>query len=82
MTLTLLKLFCKKQRPRINSNRNYKNINNSVFRGHVKIILEKPNKSEFSLKGFQDCFLLVLNHFLPSKTKYARANKPSFINFI
>ena len=54
MTLTLLKLFCKKQTPIIISNRNYKDINNSVFRAHVKIILEKPNISEFSLKGLQD----------------------------
>ena len=82
MTLILLKLSCKKQRPRINSNRNYKNINNSVFREHVKIILEKPNLSEFSLKDFKDSFLLVLNHFIPIKKKYARANKSSFMNFI
>lgn len=65
MTLTLLKPFCKNQTPIIISNRNYKDINNSVFRGHVKIILEKSNISEFSLEG----------HFISIKSVYANQEK-------
>ena len=65
MTLTLLKPFCKNQAPIIISNRSYKDINNSVFRGHVKIILEKSNISEFSLEG----------HFISVKSVYANQEK-------
>ena len=72
MTITLMKVIFKKQKPKIIFYRNYKNFDKKSFKEYLKLSLEAYD--------FKNVFLTSLNSFAPLKKKYVRANQVSFMN--
>ena len=54
-----MKALCKKQISIIISYHNYKNFNNSAFKEHLELNLEKSNFFEYNLNCFQDSCTLI-----------------------
>ena len=82
MTLTVLKSFFVKKKPRVLNYRNYKFFNNTLFRDPV---LNKPMNSNLQisdkdLKHFKETCLSVVNTIAPLKSRFIRANQTPFIN--
>ena len=78
MTLTVLRTFLPKQKPRIISYRKYKNFNKTIFREELLKSLSETNNESF--EGFQKTCLSALNKLAPLKKKYIRANQAPFFN--
>ena len=82
MTLTVMKVFYKKQKPTIITYRSYKNFSNEVFmadfQNRISQVTSENNDLEF------DIFKAVLNQAIqkhaPIKQRYVRANQAPFIN--
>ena len=75
LVVTVLKIFYKKQRPKIIHYRNYKNFENDNFRQNLKKGLLKFDITNAPLSKFNDTVLSVLD----KKLKYIRSNKCSFM---
>ena len=82
MSLTVLKSFFAKQKPRILNYRDYKFFNNTLFRDQVVNKLRDSNLkiSDKDLKHFKETCLSVLNTIAPLKSRIIRANQAPFIN--
>ena len=80
MTITVMKVIFKKQKPKIICYRNYKSLDEKSFKEYLKLSLEAYDPSQFALKEFQNVCLTSLNSFPPLKKKYVRANQASFMN--
>ena len=82
MTLTVMKVFYKKQKPTIITYRSYKNFSNEVFmadfQNKISQVTSENNDLEF------DIFKAILNQAIqkhaPINQRYVRANKAPFIN--
>ena len=82
MTLTVMKVFYKKQKPTIITYRSYKNFSNEVFmadfQNRISQVTSENNDLEF------DIFKAILNQAIqkhaPIKQRYVRANQAPFIN--
>ena len=81
-TLTLMKVFYKKQKPAIITYRNYKHFSNEMFMADVqnKIsqVTSENNDLEFDL--FKAALNEVIQRHAPIKQRYVRANQAPFIN--
>ena len=76
MTITVMKVIFKKQKPKIIFHRNYNNFDKKSLKEYLKLSLGAYEPSEFALKDFQNvCF-----SFAPLKKKYIRANQALFMN--
>ena len=80
MTITVMKVIFKKQKPKIIFYCNYNNFDKKSFKEYLRLSLEAYDPSEFALKDFQNVCLTSLNSFAPLKKKYVRANQASFMN--
>ena len=82
MTLTVLKSFFAKQKPRILNCCNYRFFNNALFRDHVLNKVRDSNLkiSNKGLKHFKETCLSVLNTIAPLKNRFLRANQATLIN--
>ena len=82
MTITVLKLYFAKQKPRVLNHLNYKFFNNTLFRDQVLNKLRNSifQKSDKDLKHFKETCLSVVNRIAPLKSSFIRANQASFIN--
>ena len=82
MTLTVMKVFYKKQKPTIITYRNYKYFSNEVFMADVQNRISQATFENNDLEF--DLFKAVLNEaiqrYAPTKQRYDRANQASFIN--
>ena len=82
MTLTVMKVFYKKQKPTIITCLSYKNVSNEVFmvdvQNRISQVTSENNDLEF------DIFKAVLNQAIqkhaPIKQRHVRANQAPFIN--
>ena len=80
LTITVLKMFYAKQKPRIIQDRDYKNFNNITFRMDLlkELSLSKLKKGDF------DKFKFIVNNLLEShaamEEKYIRRNQAPFMN--
>ena len=82
MTLTVMKVFYKKQKPTIITYHSYKNFSNEVFmadfQNRISQVTSENNDLEF------DIFKAVLNQAIqkqaPIKQRHVRANRAPFIN--
>ena len=81
MTLTVLKSSFAKQKPRILNYRNYKFLNNTLFRDLVsnKLINSNLQISDKGLKHFRETCLSVVNTIAPLRSRFIRANQAPLI---
>ena len=73
LTVTVLKMFFKKQSP------NYKNFSNDSFRTNLIDGISSNGILEGDLTGFLDACKKSLDYQAPHKKKYTRANQASFL---
>ena len=79
LTMTVLKMFFKKQSPNVISYRNYKNFSNDSFRTNLINEISSNGILERDLTGFLDACKKSLDYQAPRKKKYTRANQASFL---
>ena len=79
LTVTVLKLFFKKQSPKVISYRNYKNFSNDSFRTGLINEISSNGILEGHLTGFADACKKSLDYQTPHKKKYTRANQAPFM---
>ena len=77
MTITMMKLYFPKQRPKVIEYRNYKKFSNVDFQ---RDLLKMINVNDCNLSTFLDASLKTLNRYAPIKKKYVRANEKPFMN--
>ena len=82
MTLTVLKWYFAKQKPRILNCCDYRFFNKTLFRDQVLNKLRNLNLqiSDKGLKHFKETCLSVLNIIVPLKIRFIRANQAPFMN--
>ena len=82
MTLTVMKLFCKKQKATIIPYRSYKHFSNEAFmadvRNRISQVTSQDNDLEFDL--FKAALNEAIQRHAPIKQRYVRANQAPFIN--
>ena len=79
LTVTVLKMFFKKQSPNVISYRNYKKFLNDSFRTHLTNEISSSGILEGDLTGFLDACKRSLDYQAPRKKKYTTANQASFL---
>ena len=79
LTITVLKLFYKKQMPMIVQYRDYKKFSNICFRKELDQYMAKYDIKDSSNDEFVENFLTIFNKHAPIKTKYLRANNGPFM---
>ena len=82
MSLSILKVFYKKQRPNIIRYRNYRNFNNEYFINDVQssILREYSQNETLEYELFRRKVDYVLEKHAPIKKRYVRANQAPFID--
>ena len=79
LVVTMLKIFYKKQKPKIIQCRNYKTFNEQLFKIELDKELAKIDLNNAEIAEFHNEFLSVLNKHAPIKYKYIRANNSSYM---
>ena len=79
LVVTVLKMFYKKQKPKIIQCRDYKTFNEQLFRIELDKELAKIDLNNIELAEFRNEFLSVLKKHAPIKYKYIRANNSSYM---
>ena len=82
MTVTVLKRYIKKQKPRYISYRCYKNFQEGNFRCDLLNYLDTLNDQNITYDGFMNCFTKAINQHAPLKKKLVRGNQAPFITKI
>ena len=82
MSLTVMKVFYKKQSPNIIRYRSYRNFNNEIFINEVEnnILKKYSQKSNLEFEIFKNEVDHILEKHVPIKKRYIRANQAPFIN--
>ena len=82
MSLTVLKVFYKKQRPNIVRYRDYRNFDNEIFMSDIKNgIFQKYSQNQFlEFECFKRKIDCSLEKHAPLKKRYVRANQAPFID--
>ena len=80
MVITVMKVFYKKQKPKIIQYRSYKNFDNQVFQRELNSELLKIDSNNADLSEFTEIFLSILDKHAPKKQKFIRANNSNFVN--
>ena len=80
MTISVLKMYFKKQTPIAINYRSYKHFNENDFRNELLKNLQMFDKNILSYDKFKEIFLLVLNQHAPKKQKIVRGNNAPFMN--
>ena len=82
MTLTVMKVFYKKQKPNIVTYRNYKHFSNEAFMFDVKnsIIQMTSERNNLEFDRFKTALDKAIQRHAPIKKRYVRANQAPFIN--
>ena len=79
LVVTVLKMYYKKQKPKMFQYRNYKTFNEESFKNELNRELTLIDLNNAELADFQDIYLSVLNKHAPVKHKYIRANNSNFM---
>ena len=82
MTLTVMKVFYKKQKPNIVTYRNYKHFSNEAFMLDVKngIIQMTSENNDLEFDRLKTALDEAIQRNAPIKKRYVRANQAPFIN--
>ena len=78
MSLTVIKVFYNKQKPKIIQYRKYKGFSNEAFMQELESALARF--SQISFRTFKSTVDYILQKHAPIKKRYVRANQASFIN--
>ena len=79
MTISVMKIFYKKQRPNIIRYRNYKNFNNELFISDVEELTSKYNEP-LKFESFKNIVDKILEKHALMKKRFVRANQAPFVN--
>ena len=79
MTISVMKIFYKKQKPNIIRYRNYKNFNNELFVNDVEELTSKYNEP-LKFESFNNIVDKILEKHAPMKKRFVRANQAPFVN--
>ena len=79
MTVTILRVFVKKQAPVCLKYRSYKNFNSLEFHIELKEKLENVHPDNICYDTFEGIFMDILNKNAKVKNKYIRANNAPFM---
>ena len=79
MLITVLKIFYKKQKPKIIHYKNYKTFNANLFKKELNNELLSIDNNNAELVEFINTILSILDKHVPIKRKYIRANNSSFM---
>ena len=80
MTATVMKLYFKKQQPKIINYRDYRFFSNNAFRDELLIELDKNNKDNTNFDRYKEILIKILDKHAPVKQKYIRANQVPYMN--
>ena len=80
LAVTVMKIFFRKQKPKIINSRNYKNFRSEIFRKDLQIALNWYNINVLECSDFESIFIDTLNKHAPLKQRYIRANNSPFMN--
>ena len=81
MCVTVMKMYCVKQKPNIVHYRKFKNFDNDLFLKDLKKNLDLPsNDKTIPFSKLREFVNLTLEKHAPSKTRYVRANQAPYIN--
>ena len=80
MAVTVLKLYFPKQKPNIQTFRDYKRFQNDLFRPELDYKLSKLDVFNLDLEHFLNIFIEILNKHPPIKKKYLSANQGEFMS--
>ena len=80
LVVTVLKLYFPKQKPNIQTFRDYKRFQNDLFRSELDYELSKLDVCNLELEHFLNIFIEILNKHAPIKKKYLRANQGEFMS--
>ena len=78
MSLTVMKVFYNKQKPKIIQYRKYKDFSNEAFMHELESALARF--SQISFGTFKSTVDYILQKHAPIKKRYVRANQASFVN--
>ena len=79
MVITVMKVFYKKQKPKIIQYRSYKNFDNQIFQRELNSELLKIDLNNAELSEFTEIFLSRLDKYAPKKQKFIRVNNSNFV---
>ena len=79
MVITVLKIFYKKQKPKIIHYRNYKTFNANLFKEELNNELLSINNNNAELVEFTNTVLSIVDKHAPIKRKHIRANNSAFM---
>ena len=79
MSLSIMKVFYKKQQPNIARYHNCKNFNNEFFINDLNVYFTE-NTEYISFDSFKRTIDKSLEKYAPPKKRYVRANQPPFMN--
>ena len=82
MTITVLKSFFQKQKPKMIKYRDYRKFDEFIFRSELHLKLSSLKENELNYENFENVFVGLLNIHAPMKEKYIRANNAPFMNKI
>ena len=80
MTITIMKTFFKKKKPKIIQYRGYKKFSNTVFRTELMELLYTHDVNNIHYNDFDNLVMGLINAYAPIKYIYIRANEAPFMN--
>ena len=80
LTISVLRMFVKKQSPLCIKYRDYKHFDNLRFNNELSKKLEQVNPADLCYDMFENIFMNILNKNAKVKKKYLRANNAPFMN--
>ena len=79
--ITVMKMYCSKQKPSITHYRKFKDFNNDGFINDFKTLLLKSfNEETIPFQALRESVNLTLEKHAPSKARYTRANQVPYMN--
>ena len=79
MVITVIKVFYKKQKPKIIQCRSYENFYDQVFQRELNCELLKIDLNNANLSEFTEIFLSILDKHAPKKQNFLRAKSSNFV---
>ena len=79
LTITVLKQYFPKLKPKVVNYRDYQNFQNNEFRAELDNEMSKHDLGNMEYQHFLNIFIDILNKHAPMKQKYLRANQGRFM---
>ena len=80
LTFTVLKAYFQKQKPKVIKYRNYKKVDNNLFRNNLLNKLLSKNVQTKHLGSFKATAHYIFDTYVPLKEKHVRCNQATFVN--